>query len=260
MSTKYSYLPPNACANALARMQRFHDDLVALYKSHRMELLSNLGRRNIVMSQPMEEFFAHELAKELDGHVECDGRTGKADIVIHSLGKELECKLNTPHGKRSHSLQADWVTVGKKGCLDFLYLIADTEFQKFAVLHFSGLEQKDFHPPSPGSRNKVRIRLDQAMGRCSVLHGEAVRINGREIEKIDAKIADVDKCRRARLLELGSRIRKTTAPRRREQLTGVVSREKARFDKKERKLQERRQMWQSRPGKWTFELAQITED
>ena len=84
-----------------------------------MELLSNLGRRNIVMSQPMEEFFAHELAKELDGHVECDGRTGKADIVIHSLGKELECKLNTPHGKRSHSLQADWVTVGKKGCLDF---------------------------------------------------------------------------------------------------------------------------------------------
>ena len=213
------------------------------------------------MSQVMEAYFAKEIAKETGLDVVADGATGHADIMIPKLGKEVECKLNTPHGKRSHALQADWTSLKKKG-VDYLYLIANPEFDKFAVLLFEEMGQDFYHPPAPGSRNKVRIRLDKAMARCNVLHGEAININHEEIHKIDKSLAALEESRHQRLAGLGARIR-ATSPRAvvtRNKLVATTKRERDRFDRKRQKLQVRRQKWQTGPGKWSFELRPILED
>ena len=52
------YLTPQMARNAIHSMKCFHDDVVSVYDKHDMDLLDNLGRRNIVMSQAQEKFFA----------------------------------------------------------------------------------------------------------------------------------------------------------------------------------------------------------
>ena len=179
-----NYLSKQAVRYSLCRMSKFHMELMDLFEYHGMDLLDNLGRRNILMSQAMEQFVAEEMGDDLGETVICDGHTGHADIVIPHLDKELECKLNSRYKGRSHSLQCDWETLGRKGSLDFLYFVTDAPFENFAALHFSDLTQDDFHPPSPGARNKSRMRLDRAMARCEVLHGDGLRINEIELDKI----------------------------------------------------------------------------
>ncbi len=256
-----NYMSAYCCENALAKMQLFHEDMLSTFKHHGMDFLENLGRRNIVMSQVMEAYFAKEIAKETGMEVISDGATGRADIVIEELGREVECKLNTPHGKRSHSLQADWTSLKKKR-VDYLYLIANPEFNKFAVLLFEEMGQEFFHPPAPGSRNKVRIRLDKAMKRCQVLHGDAISINAEEIQKIDRALEGLDASRRERLQGLGERIRKTSprAVATRKKLVATTQRERARFDRKREKLMARRTKWHDAPGKWSFGLRPILQD
>jgi len=256
-----NYITAFCCENALTKMQLFHEDMLNIFQRHHMNFLENLGRRNIVMSQVMEAYFAKEIAKETGMEVVADGATGRADIVIKDLDKEVECKLNTPHGKRSHALQADWTALKKKG-VDYLYLIANPEFNRFAVLLFEEMGQAFYHPPAPGSRNKVRIRLDKAMDRCNVLHGEAININEEEIRKIDKSLASLEEVRRQRLLGLGERIRRTSSRAivARNKLVATTERERNRFDRKREKLEGRRQKWESSPTKWSFELEPILED
>jgi len=260
-NTHIKYISKFCCENALAKMQLFHEDMLEIFRRHGMDFLENLGRRNIVMSQVMEAYFAKEIAKETGLEVVSDGATGRADIIINGMDKEVECKLNTPHGKRSHALQADWTSLKKKG-VDYLYLIASPEFDRFAVLVFEEMGQDFFHPPAPGSRNKVRIRLDKAMERCSVLHGEAININQQEIGKIDRALTSLETARHQRLLGLGERIRRTTprATATRQKLVDVTQRERVRFDRKRQKLEARREKWEQSPGKWSFDLCPILED
>ena len=261
MTNTKNYISTYSCNNALAKMQLFHEDVLGIFKRHNMDFLENLGRRNIVMSQVMEAYFAKEIAKDTGMSVTSDGGTGKADIVIEDIDKEIECKLNTPHGKRSHSLQADWTSL-KKDNIDYLYLIANPEFTKFAVLQFENMTQEHYHPPAPGSRNKVRIRLDKAMEKCTVHHGYAVSINKKEIAKLDKQLAEADTQKRERLLSLGERIRNCSdkAVATRKKLVATTAREKARFERKVEKLLARRQKWESTPGKWSFELAQVLDN
>ena len=75
------YLTPQMTRDAIRLMKKFHDDVVSVYDKHEMDLLDNLGRRNIVLSQAQEKFFARVLSSAYEG-VKEDGRTGQPDIVI----------------------------------------------------------------------------------------------------------------------------------------------------------------------------------
>ena len=108
-----TYINRSMAKNALSKMKGFHEGIVGLYKEYDMDLLENLGRRNIVMSQTQEKFFAQELSKKYGGVSE-DGRTGQPDIVIGELGKELECKLTSRHKSGAISFQSDYETLAKK--------------------------------------------------------------------------------------------------------------------------------------------------
>ena len=132
-----SYINKRNVINSLKRMQDFERDLDSLFNSYDLSLRENTGRRNILVSQAQEEFFSQELKNE--GYdVTCSGKTGEPDISIHTLGKELECKL-TSSKNRSWPLQCDYSTLQKKGHTDFLYVLSDESFNKFAVLFFNSL-------------------------------------------------------------------------------------------------------------------------
>ena len=184
-----TYLTREGSIKALKCMKSFHDECKDLYSKHGFNLLDNLGRRNIVLSQAQEKYFADVIA-EMHAGVVNDGRTGQPDIMIKSLGKELECKLTSRHKGGAISLQSDYTTLSQKGTLDYLYVIADENFESFAVLHFKDLSVEDFRPLSNGSRGKVAMYKHKGMEKCSVLVGEAVSVNEINIEKLQKKLLD----------------------------------------------------------------------
>ena len=114
--------------NACNRMIAFHNDLKAIYQAHGMDLFANRGRRNILMSGPMEKFLAEELQKlGKFKDVKSDGRTGEPDISVHYENDkiEIECKLTSPHqSSNSIAFQTDHDTLVNKGSLDYIYMIA----------------------------------------------------------------------------------------------------------------------------------------
>ena len=118
-------------------MKEFYDGLKGFYKSHGLDIESNRGRRNILMSEPMERFFADQIAKTYN-NVVSDGRTGKADISFENhegTQVELECKLTSPHeSSGSIAFQTDYETLLRKGKLDYLYLIADPTFDDLTII------------------------------------------------------------------------------------------------------------------------------
>jgi hypothetical protein len=180
-----------AC-EAIKSMKNFHDDALSIYDKHEMDLLDNLGRRNIVLSQAQEKFFAKVLSNHYEG-VLGDGRPGQPDIVIESLNKELECKLTSRHRSGAISFQTDFATLQSKGSLDYLYVIADENFEKFAVLHFLGLSVEDFRPLSNGSRGKVAMFKHKGMKKCNVLLGSVGSLNSRHINRLNEKLS-LGKC------------------------------------------------------------------
>ncbi len=95
-----NFLSREDSLKALSKMKNFHDDLMNVMNYHNFDMLENLGRRNILLSQAQEKFFASVLSEKFV--VECDGRTGEPDIVVKTLDKELECKLTSPQKKRQH--------------------------------------------------------------------------------------------------------------------------------------------------------------
>tara|TARA_B100001123_G_scaffold447316_2_gene604458 strand:+ start:2219 stop:2872 length:654 start_codon:yes stop_codon:yes gene_type:complete len=216
-----NYLSRDAAMSAIKNMKNFHDDIVLLYKQHGMDLLDNLGRRNIVMSQAQEKFFAQALV-DLCGDVEADGKTGQPDIVIPSLGRELECKLTTRNKGGAISLQTDFETLSQKGKLDYLYVIADSTFNRFSVLHFIDLCVDDFRHVSNGSRGKVGMKKHEGMKKCNVLLGSAVCINDINISKW-----------KDRLLS-------------------------AKTDSRREKIKEKIEYWETTPGKYRFELEEVS--
>ena len=171
---------------ALRKMKDFHSDLEEVMKKHDFNLFENLGRRNILLSQAQEKFFADSLREKYE--VDNDGRTGEPDIVIKSLGKELECKLTSPQKKGNISFQTDYETLEKKGSLDYLYVVADRSFESFAVIHYENLKIQDFRKLSNGSRGKTQMMKHKAADRANVLVGEMINLNQVEIKKLKEKL------------------------------------------------------------------------
>lgn len=184
-----SYLTREMSVGALHQMKKFHQDIVGIYKLYDMNLLDNLGRRNIIMSQTQERFFSDALSKKYSG-VYNDGQTGQPDIIVEELDKELECKLTSRHKGGAISFQTDYQTLKQKGSLDYLYVIADQGFDKFAVLHFQGLTVNDFRPVANGSRGKVAMYKHKGMKKCNVLVGDVVSNNKENLQKISRQLED----------------------------------------------------------------------
>lgn len=177
-----SYITKQMVENALKKMKEFHVRQEALHKEFGMEFSENTGRRNVIMSAAQEKFFACEIASYFPDAVS-DGGTGQPDIVIPSLGKELECKITTKAAKGSYSFQTDYATLKKKGSLDYLYVLASPDFESFGVIFFEKLTIDDFAIPSPGSRGKSQMKKYNGMKKAEVLHGNAVVINDQEVSK-----------------------------------------------------------------------------
>ena len=142
-----------------------------MYGKYGIDLGSDVGRKNILISAAQEHFFAKAI-ESIVGSASSDGRTGMADIVIESLGdREVECKVVCRGKTGSWSLQADKATLERKGSCDFLYLLFDRTHENVAVLLFEDLVPDDFYDPAPGSRGKARLKKSSAFKKCAPLVG-----------------------------------------------------------------------------------------
>ena len=180
---------------ACTRMRNFYLDLKTLYSKHGINLEANRGRRNVLMSAPMEKFLAEEMhSSGLYKSVINDGRTGCADIsVVLQSGQdlELECKLTSPsQSAGAIAFQTDHDTLLRKGSLDYIYIIANEDFDKFTVIHFKGLTIEDFRGLSPGARGKVQMYKYMGMKKADVLLGGATSSTDVKIEKIKHGFSD----------------------------------------------------------------------
>ena len=186
-----TYLTRQASLDALKKMKIFHKDLIDLYGGYGLDLLDNLGRRNVMLSNIQEKFFANELAKTYSG-VSSDGRTGEPDIMISEISKELECKLTSRQRSGTINFQTDHDTLVKKKELDYLYVVAGKGFNKFAALYFEGLTTNDFRHLSNGARGKVSMCKHKAMSKCTVLVGDVIIRNEVNIKKSSVTLSNVD--------------------------------------------------------------------
>ena len=150
-----TYFTREDASRVINQLKGFENKLSSLFNSYDLDLRTNSGRRNMLLSQAQEAFFSRALSEK---GFDCihDGRTGEADIVINCIGKELECKL-TSGSRSSWPLQCDYTTLSRKGELDFLYMLCNKNFDEFAVLLFENLTVDDFFFPAPGSRQKSRM-------------------------------------------------------------------------------------------------------
>ena len=187
-----AYITEEMAGRALNKMYDFNQKLSALYSSEGLDIKSDIGRRNILMSSIQEKEFSKELSKVYSDVVN-DGRSGQPDIVIGEIDTELECKLTSPHSNKTWALQCDYATLQKKGALDFLYMLVDKDFENAAVLYFNGLSTEDFHPPASGSRGKSRMNKSKAMLKCTPLFGGIIDKNEEIIERAKQIVADAKK-------------------------------------------------------------------
>ena len=65
-------------------------------------------------------------------------------------------------------------TIENKVSLDYLYLLTNRSFDKFALLYFHQLDRYDFSDVSPGSRGKVKMIKHRAMKKCIPILGEVI--------------------------------------------------------------------------------------
>ena len=181
------YITREMAQEALTNMQSFHAELDSLYAKYGFDLKENLGRRNILLSQAQEAFFAEALKKSFPTATN-NGRTGEPDIIIPEISRELECKLTSRQKSGSIAFQSDYETLQKKGELDYLYVIASENFDEFVVIHYAGLTVDDFRPLSNGARGKVQLRKHAAANKATVVFGTVDDLKNEQIESITKKI------------------------------------------------------------------------
>ena len=181
-----SYITRECAISAVKKMMVFHEDLKQVFSKHGLNLLTDLGRRNILLSNAQERYFAAELSNMYIA--KNDGRTGEPDIIIEDLSRELECKLTSKHKSGAIVFQTDYETLEKKEKLDYLYVVANREFNEFAVIHYADLTINDFRSPSSGARGKSQMLKHAAHDRASVIIGEMVDLNCENIRKIEDKL------------------------------------------------------------------------
>ena len=187
-----AYITEQMAGRALNKMHSLNQKLSKLYESEGLDIKSDIGRRNILMSSIQEREFSKELSKVFSGVVN-DGRSGQPDIVIGEINTELECKLTSPHSNKTWALQCDYATLQKKGSLDFLYMLVDRDFESAAVLYFKELTTDDFHPPASGSRGKSRMKKSNAMQKCTPLYGGIIDKNQEIIDRAKKVVEDEKK-------------------------------------------------------------------
>ena len=251
-----NYLSRSVALEALHRMKQFENNIEKCFRAAGLSLRENLGRRNGVLSGAQEAFFAEELSKSGISAV-VDGRTGEPDITLVELERELECKLTSGSGG-TWSLQTDYATLRKKAELDYLYVLASPDFDKFAVLHFKNLSVEDFYPPAPGAREKARMRKDIAMERCNPLVGEVINRNLKMVDMINHQIRIVEEEKQERLSGLNARLRGASTKKKREKISGIISRESQRYEKKLLKLFDRANYWKEASPQFSIELEKIS--
>ena len=257
MNENKTYIKKENVINSLRKMQNFERDLGVMFNSYGLSLRENTGRRNILVSQAQEDFFARELSRE--GYdVTCSGKTGEADITIHSLGKELECKL-TSSKSRSWPLQCDYSTLKRKGATDFLYVLSDGDFKNFAVLFFDSLTVDDFHPPAPGSRQKSRMRKSEAMKKCTVLHGNVSNKSNRHIKKYMSELEKEIARNSERLADLNRRLVESSAGAKKRSISSMISNESSRHAIKKSNLLKKISYWNSSTPQYEIKLTCVEE-
>jgi len=225
------YLTREQSLEALGNMMEFNGRLRDVYSEFGMNLESNLGRRNILLSGAQERFFADSLRGSFP-KVRSDGHTGEPDIIIPELNKELECKLTTRYQSTGAlAFQSDSMSFeGKENGLDFLYVVADEIFESFAVLHFIGLTRDDFHKESPGSRGRVRMKKYKAMPKCKIIIGSAEDLRERRIEQYTRDLKGLTAKWADRMGELRNRLAGCKPGTKRLQKTeSLIGRENSRY-------------------------------
>tara|TARA_R110001599_G_scaffold21341_5_gene80094 strand:+ start:1293 stop:2069 length:777 start_codon:yes stop_codon:yes gene_type:complete len=253
------YLDRDTAITALKGMQEFHSSLLKLHEQFDMNLLDNLGRRNILLSQPQEHFFAKALSQSYTDVIN-DGRTGQADIYIGELEKELECKLTTRMSSGAINFQTDHATLVSKGALDYLYVIASDDFNEFAVLLFSGLTVDEFNDPPESARGKARMIKWKAMEKCTILVGEVIDNNEIQLLNLTNELKEVTYEKMLRIVEIQSRIEdcSNAAKVKRRNLNQTLIREVSRYDKKIMKINDKLFYWTNEPSKYSIELEKIS--
>ena len=252
---KTTYINKKNVENSLRKMQEFEKDLDSLFNDYDLSLRENTGRRNVLLSQAQEVFFSKEIESE-GYNVSCSGKTGEPDISIHSLGRELECKL-TSSKKRSWPLQCDYSTLQKKGYTDFLYVLADETFDKFAVLFFDSLTIEDFHPPASGSRQKSRMKKSSAMKKCIVLHGSVNNKSIRHIQKYTEDLKQEIDSNLKRISDLNRRLNISNTEYKKKSVSKMIKNESTRHKNKTEKLHEKIQHWKESTQQYEIKLACI---
>jgi len=249
------YLKKENVVPTLRRLAKFENELDLLFSSFNLSLRENTGRRNMLLSQAQEVFFADVIAEE--GYdVKCSGKTGEPDIVIECIGKEVECKL-TSSGKRSWPLQCDYTTLKKKGSLDFLYVLSDKSFENFAVLLFESLTIDDFHFPAPGSREKSRMRKENAMKKCRILHGDVKNKSNRHISSYMSSLVEESNKSQERVSELMDRIANGKTKKKIDSAQRMLDNETIRFQNKRNKIKDKIRYWNNSTQQYEILLDSI---
>jgi len=251
------YISKEDASRILARMKGFEYDLKSVYHNWEYDFHENLGRRNALVSMSQEVETARVLSEKFSG-VSSDGAPGKPDIVIDEINAELECKLTS--GSRSgnsvtYDFRTDWDTICNKGKLDYVYILADEQFEKFCFLFFEGLTPEDFFPPASGSRGKSRMNKAKGMKKCTPLFGGYVLRNDTFVKSLNEEIKDATEKFKTRMSKLSERPARTE--KQQSKIKKLVSSEMSRVEKKMSKLQDRIEYWEESPDSYTFILESL---
>ena len=250
------YITTDDAVEILSRMMHFENDLRDVYGKWNYDFRENLGRRNALVSMSQETETARVLQKKFK-RVVSDGAPGKPDIFIEDLNAELECKLtsgNRSRNRMNFDFKTDWETINVKEKIDYIYILANEDFDSFAFLFFEGLTPADFFYPASGSRGKSRMNKSKGMRKCTPLFGSFTNNCEEQIKKINIEIETTMTNRDSRLQEIMTRPVKT--PLQRSKNEKILEGEKNRFANKIGALSQKVESLKSRDN-FTFNLAKL---
>jgi hypothetical protein len=256
------YLTRNDAIEILKNMREFENALNETYTSRGYNFRDNTGRRNQLLSVAQEVETAKVLRKKYKEVIE-DGAPGKPDIYIKDIDKELECKLTSgskSKGTISYAFQTDWATLCAKKKLDYLYIVADKQFDEYCVIFFDGLTPDDFFPPASGSRGKSRMNKTVAMKKATFLYGSFTLHNDVYIKTIREDFVKENEEHFLKIRSLHKRIGEISDPRLKkfDKLIGIKERETDRHRAKVKKLSDRLKYWRESPHKYGLNLEGVS--